>query len=175
MGARVALLNKNITHLAFLSSSGLSEIYDAIILERRKGVDFKTDHKEIQENVQHLIEVYKDILDNPTSLKKWHGQAYRRWSSFFDPPIEDLIKLDIPIFAAKGTKDKNSSVEAFDILPVEFIRHGKKNLTWREYPNLDHGFGENMFENKKEILKNRSIDVLNELIEWVKKNNGYIK
>ena len=171
VAARVALLNEDVSHLGFFYGGGASQMYDSVVFERRKGVKVGSDHNEIQEKIEYLHEKFKDIYNDPYSVeKKWHGHAYRRWSSFFHPPMEDLLELNIPIFAAMGTKDKSGAIESFDILPLEFIRNGKKNLTWRAYPNFTHGFGEEVIENGVEVIRNRSIDVLKEFIEWINKN-----
>jgi len=171
VAARVALLNKDVSHLGFFYGGGASQMYDSIVVERRKGAKDGSDHIEIQAKIEYLHEKFIDIYNDPYSVeKKWHGHAYRRWSSFFHPPVADMLELNIPIFAAMGTKDKSGAIESFDFVPLAFIRNGKKNLTWMAYPNFTHGFGEEIIENGIEIKKDRSIDVLKEFIEWINRN-----
>ena len=52
--------------------------------------------------------------------------------------LQNLLKIDKPIFVAMGTADKSVPIESIYLIPVEFIRKGKDNLTFNTYPNLSH-------------------------------------
>jgi dienelactone hydrolase len=52
---------------------------------------------------------------------------------------QDLLRSDIPIFIVNGTDDDNVPIESADIAAIEFLRHGKSNLTYRVYLYADHG------------------------------------
>ncbi len=78
--------------------------------------------------------------------------------------VQNLLKLDIPLYVAIGTIDENVTVENAYIIPVEIIRHGKKNLTFRHFPKYDHGFIEKM-DDSKEI--ERFDKVTKVFIDWL--------
>jgi len=64
----------------------------------------------------------------------WDGNSYLSYVSFSEPPVDNLLKLDIPIYLAVGTKDGNVAVENSYIIPIEFIRHRKKESNFSAIP-----------------------------------------
>ena len=109
-------------------------------------------------------------MSNPDDITKhWMGKtnSYKRWSGFSEPPIENLLQIDKPIFAVIGSKDKAVAVESAYLVPVEFIRHQKNNLTFKVYPGLDHGFKKQLADGTYEDYWD---EVLMDFLNWVNEN-----
>lgn len=84
------------------------------------------------------------MFKDPSPDKMWDENSYLSYVSFYQSPVKHLLKLNIPIYIAVGTKDKNVAVENTHIIPLEFIRHRKKNLTFKQFGNYDHNFVEKL-------------------------------
>jgi esterase/lipase len=51
-----------------------------------------------------------------------------------------LIKVTKPIFVAIAGKDESVPMESSLLIPIEFIRSKKDNLTFKIYPEYNHSF-----------------------------------
>ncbi|WP_420571523.1 dienelactone hydrolase family protein [Kordia sp.] len=168
--AKLGTINKKITHFGYWSGGGNTQFIDFVTFIR-KDVDKGTLTEEQAElKIDSLFNDLKDIMANPNATDRfWQGKnnSYKRWSGFSEPPIENLLQIEKPIFAAIGTKDQAVALESAYLIPIEFIRHKKNNLTFKAYPNLDHIFGKEIEHGKfEEHLNSIFIDFLN----WVAKN-----
>lgn len=139
---RVAVLNRSVTHVMAFVGSGLNQFYEMIIQQRMAADRGEVTHAEAQAAIDSLFATYAGIYANPTSTQdEWYGHSHLRWSSFTSPPtIDYLTQLDIPIYLAHGTMDRNTNVLSTDYVRLEFLRLGKKNLTHVNYPGCDHSF-----------------------------------
>lgn len=90
--------------------------------------------------LKRIDAVMADIKAAPDSMDKTYlGWPYRRWSGFMSyRPIDELVKIDIPVLVVHGGKDINTPVESSKMIAEEFSKHGKTNLTYIEYKNWDH-------------------------------------
>ena len=159
VATQVALINKNVTHLACIAGNGLLQTYNFLNDVRKDYRNGKVSESEAEKQTQYLFAQFKKIYTNPDSLQKWWGHTHKYWYSFFkESTINKLLQLSVPIFFAKGTEDKNGCIEGSDIIPIEFIRSNKNNLTYKSYWGEDH-----MFENK---IKN----VKKDFWDWLDKN-----
>lgn len=155
-----------ISHVGFLAGGGPTQMFDFVLMVREK---FKGQAPEVVEkNVSTLMEMFRDVFRHPTSTEKMmFGHPYSRWAGFFKyAPVEDLLQVDVPLFVAHGSEDTSVPITSADFIEVEFIRHGKTNLTFRRYPGLDHSFkvvGTGDKGRKKDDKKN---------VEDVEKNKG---
>lgn len=139
--AKLGTINHKISAIGYFSGGGNAQYYD-FILDIRKYVQRgeMTEEESIIETEKIFNEV-KDIYKHPNSLtKKWLGHSYRKWSSSIEPSIDNLLKINIPIYVAHGAKDKAVPIESAYLIPIEFIRNKKTNLTFKVYPKLDHSF-----------------------------------
>ncbi len=161
----LALKNNKITKIVNIVGGGLNQFYDFISAERLKV------HKGIisadiaQNKIDSLNLKFKEIYKNPNATDKfWLGHTYKRWASFCkDIPLEDMLKLDIPILLVSGGYDESSPITGIDYVELEFLRQGKENLTYKVYPNCDHWFNDQALET------NRLTEMLNYVIEWIEK------
>lgn len=164
VAAGVAAADPRVTHVAFLSGGGASQMFDLMVLTRRRMAQEGKSPDEIEEAIRRLEEDYRDIFAHPQSESKFFmGHAYRRWSDFFSQPAaNDLLRTKAKLFLAHGTEDQSVPIESFDFLTVELLRSDKDNVVVRRYPGRGHGLrAPNRPENEPPMK-----DVFEEIISW---------
>jgi pimeloyl-ACP methyl ester carboxylesterase len=168
----VALKNKKVTHVVSMMGNSLNHLYDFILMERLSALNGEQSNEEAQRNIDSLYTEFEKIYKDPTSTEKeWFGETYYKWSSFtLNPPIENMLKLDLPILYVAGGEDRHSILN-MDYAKLEFLRKGKNNLTYKVFPNCDHFFLETKID---ESGKKEWIDHLGEVndfaLKWVGDN-----
>jgi len=169
---RLAVENKNITHLVCMVSGGLNQFYSSIINKRIDAATGKLSHQEAQVIVDSLFGVYEKIYSDPHSTEKsWYGHPYQRWASFCtDIPLEHLAELDIPIYVLSGSADRNAPVLQADYIKLEFLRLGKTNLTYRVLPGCEHSLYEVVVEDGKEKGISHRDEAFGMVVDWIKSN-----
>lgn len=166
--AKLGTVNKKITHIGFWSGSGNTQYNDFALFIRQETAEKKIDENTSLKKLDSLFAQIEDIERNPSAIDKfWLDNTYKRWHEFSEPAVKNLLKINIPIFVAIGTKDQAVPVESSLIIKTEFIRHHKDNLTFRIYPNLDHGF-ETVPDNENEEPKDMWMAIFTEFMEWTK-------
>jgi esterase/lipase len=144
VAAKLATVNKDISHLAFLSGGGASQFSEYFLYTRKRIVRGELSFREGQNEIDVLTTQFEEIMQNPASITKfWQGHTYLRWATFAEPALRNLLQLDIPIFMAMGSEDPIVHPEAFDLIISEFLFNKKKNLHHQIYEGADHGFKEN--------------------------------
>lgn len=167
--AKLGTVNKNLTHIGFWSGSGNSQYNDFALMIRKEVSEKKIDEKTAAMKLDTLYEKLKDIEAHPNDINKfWMDNTYKRWHEFSEPAVENLLRINIPIFAAIGTQDQAVPIESSLIIKSEFIRKHKKNLTFRIYPDYDHGF-ETVPSNPNEEPQDMWMSVFSEFMNWVEK------
>lgn len=165
--AKLGTLNKKVTHFGYWSGGGNTQFIDFITFIRKDVDKGKLTEEQAEMKIDSLFSDIKDIMSNPNSTDKfWQGDdnSYKRWSHFSEPPVENLLKINKPLFVAIGTKDQAVTLESAYLIPVEFIRHKKNNLTFKIYPDLDHGFEKELENGEYEDHWN---DVFKDFLNWV--------
>lgn len=166
VAAKLGTLNKKITHIGFWSGSGATQYYDFALFIRREVSEGKIDERTAKQRIDSLFMQIKEIEAESNSISKnWLGNTYQRWSHFSEPSIDNLLKIDIPIFAAFGAKDVSVPLESAMLIPVEFIRHKKENLTFKVYLDYDHSFNK-VPKNENEDWESHWMDVFDEFMDW---------
>jgi pimeloyl-ACP methyl ester carboxylesterase len=166
----VAVLNKKVTHVVCMVGNSLNQLYDFLLDARLKVARNEVTPEEGQQITDSLYHVYEKIYDDPLSTDKFfYGFAYLRWSSFSKTtPLENMLKLDIPILYVAGGKDDNQTILDMDYAKLEFLRKGKTNLTYKVFPNSTHFFQ----EQQESEGQSRNVDRIDEVhqlaLEWVK-------
>lgn len=166
---RIALENKKVTHVICFGGNVLNHFYDFIIEARLKAQKGEITYDESQRTVDSLYDEYEKIYADPLSTtKNWYGDTYLKWSSFCrTAPIEDLLKLDIPILYISGAKDNNQTIIDTDYAKLEFMRKGKTNFSYKVYPNADHFFQEEQQVEGEMKMVNRITEVHQFALDWV--------
>jgi hypothetical protein len=165
--AKLGTINKKITHFGYWSGGGNTQFIDFVTFIRKDVDKGNLTEEQAKVKIDSLFNDLRDIMSNPNATDKfWQGgdNSYKRWSHFSEPPIENLLQIDKPLYVAIGTKDQAVTVESAYLIPIEFIRHKKDNLTFKAYPNLDHGF-EIELENGK--FEDHWNDVFRDFLNWV--------
>lgn len=139
VGAKLATINTKITHLGFWAGNALPDYYDFILenrIEYYKGsISDSTAQSRIDENIAGFKKVASDSLNTDGN-----GYTNLRWWSYSEPPINNLLKIDIPIFVQVASKDKSAPIESSYLIPLEFARLKKNNLTYKVCVGCNHGF-----------------------------------
>lgn len=170
---KVAVLNKKVTDVVCIVGNALNHLFDFIVETRLDVVRNKISADEGQKIVDSLYSNYEKIYADPLSTKKtWDGETYLKWSSFTrTTPLENMLKLTIPILYIAGGKDNNQTIIGMDYAKLEFLRQGKKNLTYKVYPNSNHYFQDEQIKDGKTVTVDRIDEVHQFAIDWVNKNS----
>ncbi|MEM8522966.1 dienelactone hydrolase family protein [Flavobacterium sp. PL12] len=169
--AKLGTINKKITHIGFWSGGGNTQFYDFALFIRKQVSENKIDEKTAKVKMDSLFNEIKNIQANATSITNiWQENTYRRWSQFSEPAIDNLLKIDKPLFVALGAKDESVPVESGLLIPIEFLNHRKTNLTFKIYPQYDHSFNK-VPTNENESWESHWTDVFKEFLSWVEDNN----
>jgi hypothetical protein len=171
VGAKLASIDKNVSHLMLFVGNGLNQIYDFIIQNRTDTQSGAIPLEIAQKNIDSLYVIAKDIYENPNSTdKEWYGHTYLRWSSFTNNnPSENILSLNIPVYIVAAANDRNTSVLGTDYLYLESIRQKKKNIFYTVFP-VDHSLNEPIKDENGKIvsMKNHRTEILNASFEWLK-------
>ncbi len=171
VGARLAALDPRIQYVGLFVGNGLNQFYDFILEARQKQERGELTAEQAQAEIDSILKAAEDIYANPKSTDKhWMGHTYLRWSSFCKVhPCAELIKVKAPIFIAVCSQDRNSTVLSADFIPLEFLRQGKKNLTFKTYP-YDHSFSQLQKDSQGNVVGAEShlMEVLDEWLQWYK-------
>src|SRR5262249_40591341 len=128
------------THVAVLSSSGPTQLFDLLALASQAK---KSDSAagDADERVKKIHDGWAAVLADPDNADKlWLGHPHRRWSSFLKTStLEGLLASRASVFAAHGTADKAVPVASFDVLRAELTARGRDVVAHR-LDGLDHGF-----------------------------------
>ncbi|MDR2237887.1 MAG: dienelactone hydrolase family protein [Chryseobacterium sp.] len=165
--AKLGTVNKKMTHIGFWSGSGSTQYHDFALMIRKEVSEGKTDESTAMKKLDSLYAKLQEIEAAPNNTSSfWQDNTYKRWHEFSEPAVENLLKINIPIFAAIGSKDQAVPIESTLLIRSEFIRKHKKNLTFKIYPGYDHGF-ETVPDNPNEEPQDMWMSVFREFMEWV--------
>jgi pimeloyl-ACP methyl ester carboxylesterase len=170
---KVAILNKKVTHLVLLNTNSLNHLYDFVLQQRHFAFIGDQTYEKSQENIDSLFVNYKQIFDDPESTTKlWDGETYFRWASFSDEtPLENMLKLSIPIYVVAGGKDFwGSFIMNTDYVQIEFLRYNKTNLTYKVYPNGNHFLQDEIEKDGKTQYLDLKPALFQEIDAWTKQN-----
>lgn len=166
---KVAVLNKKVTHCVLLNCNSLNHLYDFVMQERLAALKGEKTFEESQKNIDSLFADYKCIFAEPNSRTKFFDEeTYYRWASFSDEtPLENMLKLKIPIYVIAGGKDIfGSFIMNTDYAEIEFLRYGKTNLTYKVYPNANHFLQDEIIENGKTQFINLKPKIFADIVDW---------
>jgi alpha-beta hydrolase superfamily lysophospholipase len=156
VAADVAARDARVTHLLMMASGGgLTQAEEGTLFAERgqmpPGIA----------SVEELNAKFDEIRAAPDSGELWFGHPFRMWSSYlWFRPMDGLTTRPIPIFLAQGTADTATPVESARAMRDEFARLGLTNLTYVEYPGLDHHFS-------NEAGESRLLDLQKDAYAWM--------
>jgi esterase/lipase len=165
--AKLGHVNKKVTHVGYWAGGGNTQYYDFALFIQKAVQRGNMSQSEAALALDSLFSEIKTIENNPTSIdKQWLGNSYRRWAQFTEPSIDNLLKIKKPIFVAVAGKDESVPIESSLLIPIEFIRHKKENLTFKIYPDHDHSFSKPP-THENEVWTWDFMFVFEEFMEWV--------
>jgi pimeloyl-ACP methyl ester carboxylesterase len=164
VGAKMATMNKTITHLGIGGGGGFPDFYDFILSNQKDVMKGETVvDSAVQYNQEYVSNMYKVMADS-ASKKLVYGYTYKRWASFSEPAVLNLIKLKIPIYQVHGTDDENTPIESAYIVPIEFARLQKDNLAFKVYANCNHSLVQRSADGKE---TDHWDNMMNDFFKWV--------
>lgn len=142
VAAKLGTINQKITHLGFWAGNALPDFYDFALFSSKAVTKKNISTSDAKKNIKELITEFKKISENRNSTVAESKDDYsnKRWWSYSEPPINNLLKIDIPIFVQVAGKDESAPIESTYLIPLEFIRLDKENLTYEICAECDHGF-----------------------------------
>lgn len=143
VAARLAVLNKKVTHLCFAAGNGTPQVFNDILFTRRNMHAGKITPQQANEQINKLLvgldSVYKN---NKATDRKFNGDTYKWHYAINKPAVDNLLQLKIPIYLTIGSNDTSVPVEASDYIAAEFVRARKTNLVYKVYENCTHSYVE---------------------------------
>lgn len=163
----LASSDKRITHIIPVVGSGLNQLYDFILNFRIKARMGQISDRQAQDSINNYTQKIREIYKNPNDTERmFEGHTYKRWASFGNSiSFELLRKLNIPIYVIAATRDTSSPIFGLDYIQLEFIRLGKKNLTYEVCVGCDH----NLIRVANEKPDNQN-NYFHKILDWIDKN-----
>jgi pimeloyl-ACP methyl ester carboxylesterase len=139
---KIARLLPEVTHPAIIGSAGYSMRKSLATLKQRAAIGFDVESGWIK------------IAADPLSIENsWYGNPYHWWSDIMDiEPLNDFLKLDIPVIVGIGEQDESVPVESARFLASQFKAAVKSNLTLYVYPGADHRLDSDGISHRSEFL-----------------------
>ncbi|MFT3947926.1 MAG: hypothetical protein QM763_13230 [Agriterribacter sp.] len=133
IAANIAFKCKKVTELIYSGGSPLGRIMSIIGRARNEQLI------DSARNVNGIFEYWGKTIENKNNDNST-GDTYKGQYQFSNPPpLEILLKLNIPVLVTYGTKDFGA-VAQNDYLKVATIAKQKTNFTFKDYIGLDHNF-----------------------------------
>ncbi|MVT09491.1 alpha/beta hydrolase family protein [Chitinophaga tropicalis] len=133
IAANIAYKCKKVTALIYSGGSPLGRIMT--IIERARSEQWKDSTVDVTASFSD----WEKTVENRNDINAT-GDTYKGLYQFSNPPpIELLLKLNIPVLVTYGTKDFGA-VAQNDYLRVAAIATRKTNFTFMDYVGVDHNF-----------------------------------
>ena len=166
VAAKLGTINNKITHLGFWGGNALPDFFDFILFERKALLSNEIAANEANKNINDIIETFNKVAEDSTNIipsnkNEIHEYTNKRWWSYAEPPINNLIKLDVPLYVQVATNDESAPIESAYLIPLEFMRLGKKNLTFNVCNECNHGFAKMIDGKEVDLWSDIFIDFIN--------------
>ncbi len=135
----VANVNPFVTHTILFSGHAGRRFETNIYGIRQQVKRGEMTPAEGQAQIASLYTWWADIQRHPTALTNAPADTYRAWQSFSVRNLDNLLRINTPLYIAYGTADEEIAA-SLDYLPLDFIEKGKTNLTLKAYYDYDHQF-----------------------------------
>jgi len=128
VAAKLGTVNNKITHLGFWAGNALPDFYDFVLESRIQFHKGEIPVQEAQKQIDETIDGFVNKIAKDNSNTEGNGYTNKRWWSYSEPPINHLLKINIPIFVQVATNDESAPIESTYLIPLEFARLGKSNF-----------------------------------------------
>lgn len=169
VAAKLATINKSITHLGFWAGNALPDYFDFLLNNSRQNWAGQISDSVAFKNAKDILASFKHIATNREDASADGANDYsaKRWWSYAEPPINNLLQLDIPIFVQAAGKDESAPIESTYLIPLEFTRLDKKNLQYEICEKCDHGF---KIEKNNGEIEDKWSGIFQAFIRWTEKS-----
>ncbi|RWR31894.1 hypothetical protein D2T31_02705 [Sinirhodobacter populi] len=100
-------------------------------------------HSVPREHWPPVDEMFDRARANPNSPEVWAGSSLRFWADAIDRRIlESLLAAETEFLLIQGGRDTATPPELARMVADRFAADGRCNLTYWEFPGLDHGLGD---------------------------------
>ncbi len=153
--------------MIYLAGNPLGRFDQGIRQQRRDALLGKISSEEAQKNIDTLYSFIKKMYQNRNDVTGMPGDTYKTWTSFSEPLLPYLLKIEVPLLVGYGTNDITS--DYCDLLPLDFARNSKTNLTLKPYLDCDHNFTRVKYDKQgKEVSREELWDkVTNDFFTWI--------
>jgi hypothetical protein len=166
---QLAALDHHVTHAALLSSNPYSRLHQYVSEARTAQYRGTLSPARAQSQVDSLYLQYRALLTGTeAAARPWFGFGWKNWVFVTKyAAIDTMLHLRTALFVGYGTADIGSALN--DMLPFEFARRGRPNLTLRAYAGLDHHFAlaRPDKDGKKQDPEWHDEDVFKDVMTWV--------
>ncbi|RIJ42892.1 dienelactone hydrolase family protein [Pontibacter oryzae] len=131
VAAKLAAECKAVTHLIYSGGNPMGRM--ASMISQARAYDDSAGTKS-EEAFRH----WETIVHNSTSTVSEGGDSYKTTYTFSLPPMDNLMKLKIPVLITYGTRDHGVAFN--DYLRLEAIKKGKSNFTFIPYIGVEHNY-----------------------------------
>jgi predicted esterase len=169
VAASAARLSPDATHLGYFAAGGMPRLQEMMIQKRRSlAADKDLEAEDIELKMAGYILGFAGAFASPKDCEtRYHGITAAQLASYGKhEPMENLLKLDLPIFVAAGGADRFVPLESIDLIRLEFLRLGKRNLSLRVYSGMDHGFNRRQVDEAGDRTESRFAAVFDEFCDW---------
>lgn len=160
------LMNPKVSKIGYLSGNPLGRIDQLVREQRQLAKDGKMTVEESQQQIESVYEMWRQLNAHPNETTTEFGDPNKTWTSFSKPEIDNLLKIEQPLYIAYGTEDLTSVF--CDLLPIYFISAKKNNLTLKPYLGLEHNFFELDKDGRPIYEKGHWQEVIDNFIKWIK-------
>ncbi|MBO0933037.1 hypothetical protein [Fibrella aquatilis] len=166
---KTAYTNSVVTHLIAFSGHLEGRMNGQIREARMRGFTREDSPAETQRNIEELQQTWSAICRDSLNTTIQGGDPYRTTYSFsHNNNLNYLLSLKIPILIIYGTADIGATSN--DILPLEFARRGKTNLTVKPYIDHDHVYYKLTYGTDGKVVSKEynGVAVERDYFEWIR-------
>jgi len=168
VAAKWASEDPRITHLGYLSGNPQGRFEQYIRSIRQQEDQKEVSAEEAQQKIEELYGRWSSIL-HPKGEDFSQGDLPQTTISFSAPTLDELLSLEIPLYVAYGTADLGA--RTCDMLPLEFMKAAKSNLTHKAYPGWEHNFFGTDEEGNIDYGAFHWEEVMKAFMKWVQENS----
>lgn len=135
MAAALAEKNSSITHVALMSPSGSSQLFDFLAQQH---LSQETDNKK-QSNLQAIAKSFQSILEDPKNTENFVlGHTNLRWSTFMPNSTSDLLlNSKARVYIVSGMGDQSTPALSSEIIFSKLLINNR-DVTIVRKPDAGH-------------------------------------
>jgi hypothetical protein len=168
--ARVAKLNKSVTHVVMLNSAAYGRLQH---IATQNYIDFssgKIDAAQYRENRTKILREFQSSLErNRRNMRSLESDALDKITiDFANHSAQDLLKTKANVLYISSTRDIAGLYA--DQLVLDCMRSGKMNVTAMVHENFEHSFFEVLPDGEINYEKDIWDLIFTDIVSWIRKN-----